>query len=120
MGRDLFNVQSGYETRAYIYKAKYVNNNKLVVNPICEGIIYIKDKIAYSEHNENIGGMARNTNKTLSVETRDFINGITINDYLLINGELWRVNSIPEVDDYELAKPYSRRPRATTTLELRR
>ena len=120
MAVNLFNSRSGYSSRCKWYNAKYVNNNKLEKNAICEGVFYAKDKVAYAERSDNINGMARTTAKSLTIETNDYIGGLTINDYVDINGELWRVEAIPESDDYELAKPYSRRPRTTTTLELRR
>ena len=120
MALDLFNARTGTGSRCKWYKAKYVNGNKLVKDAICEGVFYAKDKVAYGESREMVGGMASHRNQRLTIETNDYVGGIEINDYVEISGDLWRVDDIPSIDDFELCKFYTRRPRATTTLVLRK
>lgn len=109
-----------HSRRCLYYKGRMVDNaSKLISNAVAEGVFYCQDKIPYKEYTEVINGVTRIKVKTLTIETNDFVPNLDCDDFVLYEGDLWRVVSITK-DDQEKNKFYSSRASATTTIELRR
>lgn len=120
MAIDLRNSRNNYATRCKYYKAEYVDNNtRLIPNAIAKGVFYSKDKVPYREYTENANGVARMKVRTVTIETNDYIPDIEADDFVLYDGNLWRVHALTK-DDLEKNKYYSSRPTTITTIELRR
>ena len=117
MGIDLRINRKEYPTRCKWFKAEYVQNERLVRDAVCEGVFYTKDAKDYEEFRD---GVASATIHQITIETPDYIPNITINDYVLYDGDLWRVHQIPAKADETPNKRYSMRPKMITTLILRK
>lgn len=102
------------------YRGEYIKNQKVTADVKAQGVFYADDSVGYREYYENEGGAVGHIVKTVTITTNDNVSGITINDYVRYDGWLWRVNSIPLIDDKAEQKNLSSRPSATTLLELRR
>ena len=118
MARDLRASKEGFNVRCKWYKAKYVMNQKLVKDAICEGIFYCKDTVDYAESKTNQYGFANQKQARLTIETPDYIGDLTIDDYVLYDNELWRVFEVPSKADDNSNKIYSTRPRTLPTLVI--
>lgn len=118
MGRDLRNSRKDFPDRCKWYKANYVMNKKLVQDAICEGVFYSRDVVDQSESKQVQFGVANHQQSRLTIETPDYIGEIKIDDFLLLDGDLWRVTEIPAIKDDDAGKYYSTRPKTLTTLVL--
>ena len=120
MAINLNTKRNKHSRRCLYYKARYINNNtELISNAVAEGVFYVMDKVAYKEYTEVLNGVARTKVKTLTIETNDYVPNLDCDDYVLYEGDLWRVVSV-EKDDQEKNKFFSSRAATTTTIELRR
>lgn len=107
-------------TRCLYYKGRMVDNaSKLISNAVAEGVFYALDKIPYKEYTEVVNGVSRIKVKTLTIETSDYVPNLECDDFVLYEGNLWRVVDITK-DDSEKNKFYSSRPATVSTISLRR
>ena len=118
MGIDLRAKRKDFPDRCKWYKGAYVVNQQLVSDAICQGIFYSRDAKDYEEYRQTEFGVSSHTHKKVTIETPDFIPEITINDYVVYDGELWRVDQIPMKNDDSNNKRYSNRPMTLTQLIL--
>ena len=118
MGRDLRFSKKEYNTRCKWYKARYVVNQKLIQDAICQGVFYCKDLIDYSESKQVQYGVASARASKLTIQTPDYIGDLSIDDYIDYDGELWRVAEIPAMADDNPNKIFSTRPKTLTTLVI--
>ena len=120
MAIDLNSKRNKHATRCKYYKAEYVDNNtRLKPNAISKGVFYSMDKVPYREYTENANGVARMRVRTVTIETNDYIPDIEADDFVLYDGNLWRIHALTK-DDLEKNKYYSSHPATITTIELRR
>ena len=120
MGIDLRPKRKDFPDRCKWYKAGYVINEKLVKDAICQGVFYSRDIKDYEEYQETEYAVANSIIHKITIETPDFIPEITINDYVLYDGNLWRVAQIPAKADDSNNKRYSYLPVTLTQLILMR
>ena len=93
-------------TRCLYYKGQFVDNqSKLISNAVAEGVFYAQDKEPYREYTEVVNGVGRIKVKTLIIQTNDFIPDLETDDFVLYEGDLWRVVAISK-DDQEKNKYY--------------
>lgn len=120
MGINIYAKRSDYPSRCKWYKAQFIDHGKLKPDAKCNGVFYCKDIVQYSEVFDNSFGVTGNLIRSVTIETPDNVFGIEINDYVLYEGNLYRIATIPESDDLGKNKFYSNRPHTITKLELRR
>ena len=120
MAVNLNTKRNKHATRCLYYKGRMVDNaSKLISNAVAEGVFYAQDKEPYREYTEVVNGISRIKVKTLTIETNDYIPNLDCDDFVLYEGDLWRVVSITK-DDQEKNKFYSSRAATVSTIELRK
>lgn len=120
MGIDISQSRAGRFDRNKYYKREYVDNMKLVVGAVAQGVFYTTDKVAYNEQTMAVGNMKK-TMKVITVETTDSVANLEVDDFVLYggDGELYIVDSIV-AEDYNQSKEFSKRPSFRKEIRLRR
>jgi hypothetical protein len=120
MGIDITQSRAVRFDRNKFYKREYVDNMKLVVGAIAQGVFYSTDKVAYSEQTMAVGNMKK-TMKLITIETTDTINNLEVDDFVLYggDGEIYIVDNII-AEDYNVSKEFSKRPSFRKEIRLRR
>ena len=102
--------------RCIYYKAKYVNNMKLIQDAVVQGVFYaegVQDDIESVFQNGN----AQSRQVTSSMVTYDIVDDLEVNDYVYAGGDLNRVTSITR-KGMGRSEQFNKRPIFETTLEL--
>jgi hypothetical protein len=120
MGIDLLQSRANKVDRNKFYKREYVDNMKLVVGAIAQGVFYSTDKVAFSEQTMAVGNMKK-TMKLITIETTDTIDNLEVDDFVLYggDGQIYIVDSII-AEDHNPAKEFSNRPSFIREIRLRR
>lgn len=100
------------------YSRQYVDNMKLQKDATALGVFYSTDKVSLQEQTLSVGNIKK-TQYTITLETTDSVSNMSVDDYVLYNGELWLVESII-AHDHNDAKEFSARPSFTTEIRLRK
>jgi len=106
MGRDLRVRKAGLDRNKY-YKGEYTAKNKLTRAEECQGIFYSTDQESIAISNEVLNGF-KHIKKTVKLLTNDYIPDLTVDYFVLYNGEYWIVESVIATDLSDSAKPYAR------------
>jgi hypothetical protein len=116
MGIDVNNSRRDYPDRNIWYKAKYVTNNKLVKDAIPQGVFYSKDVKDFGTQLAQVGN-GQVILKTGEIETNDNVSEMEVNDFVLYDGTLYRVDNVVH-GDLNKNKYISTRPSYTSTISL--
>lgn len=118
MGIDIRTSRADYPDRNVYYKGKYVEKGKLVMDAVAQGVFYSTDKEPLS-----VNAVSQGSNKwmqySIKLETRDFVNDLIADDYVIYSGYLWRVTGVIAADDNK-NKRHSSRPAFVTLISLSR
>ena len=112
MSRDIRYPQGG--DRNKMYKAVYVNQNKLTTDAECMGVFYSTDLEPKKRTVEWINGTQYKVTR-LKLETYDYVVDLDQDDFVLYggDGELWLVETIDEEDIEDNAKQFKRHANKT-------
>ena len=118
MAIDIRNSRKGKVDRCKWYKAVYVENQKLVKDAVCEGVFYADGAKDDKVNRINVTGNFLADNVTLILSTFDYVEGLTVDDYVEIEGELYLVTSV-EIKGIARSEHFNRRIAAETLISLR-
>jgi len=116
MGIDTRATRRNKYDRCLYYKAKYVNNMKLIKDAVASGVFYaegVQDDTSTAVQNGN----AQSKQIISSMITYDVVDDLEVNDYVYAGGDLNRVTSIVR-KGMGKSEQFNRRPIIETTLEL--
>lgn len=117
MARNLDYEKTGLDRCKY-YKAIYVNNNKLTQDAVVQGVFYSRDVEPIKQGNI-VGSDDKNIQTIAKIETMDYVNDLALDDYVLLDSNLYLVQEMTMADINDNAKEY-RRHANKTVLVLRR
>lgn len=106
MARDTREPRAGDDRNKY-YTSTITNNNKLTRDTECAGVFYSTDYEPIRILNEVTNGV-KHIKKTVKLLTNDYIPDLTVDYYVLYNGEYWLVESVEASDIVDKAKPFKR------------
>ena len=101
------------EDRCKYYKATYVTNNKLTQDAEPVGIFYSNDYEPVTGSSA-VDGLTKAIEWRVTLETEDYILDLLADDYVLYDGNLWRVEKTTAKDKRDNAKMFKNH--AYTTL----
>lgn len=113
--RDLRTKKLG-NTRCQSFKVDDVEKGFLKEGAKIQGVFYAMDLNPSKLSANTIGSVNRKIERK-TIKTNDVVNFLRVNDFVKMDGKLWRIESII-FDDNEENKKFSTRPMIETTLEL--
>jgi hypothetical protein len=116
MGIDVNNSRRDHPDRNIWYKAKYVSNNKLVKDAVPQGVFYSRDVKDFGTQLAQVGN-GQVILKTGEIETNDNVSEMEVNDFVLYDGTLYRVDNVVH-GDLNKNKFISTRPSYTSIISL--
>lgn len=118
MAIDTRTSRKGKVDRCKWYKGKYVENQKLVQDAVCEGIFYADGAKDDKNSRVNVTGNFMTDNTSLILSTHDYVDGLEVDDYVEIDGRLFLVVAT-EIRGFTRSEHFNRRISAETLITLR-
>ena len=117
MAIDVRTSRSGNYNRCKWYKAIYIKGNKLISDAIAEGVFYSNDT-SNIKNRVNVANGVLTDNVALTISTQDYVGGMSPDDVVEIDGELFIVVSL-DVKPHGRSEQFNRRVAAETIITLR-
>lgn len=114
MARDIRLNDASYVDRNKIWKRIKGTNRREETS--C-GVFYSKDIIPLTLVTQRVGNKVMDQHWEITIETRDYLQGLEVDDWVEYGGEMYRVDKIIANDD-AINKQKSKRPMTVSTITL--